>query len=274
MRKTVAILTILLAVMLVLTGCDSSDYKKAINLYNNGKFDEAIAILVELGDYSDSNAVLTDCYMKKCDISIKEHDYSSAVALLRECETIAQDSAEISSAFYSLVLDYVQYKGSMLSSKMVDEDIGIAVTAKNSNGWIAYIAVDNDTHNLRVGSMCDEIIFNAVYFVLTDSSDIVRVGRTFVTPFGGAYDIEMGATTTTKDKVCASSTFTYTDYAGVSKDINGRETKHKGIQDAYFLKDEKPNTPIMQWFEKGLCQLLKEIDNTLTPGDLGLVGIK
>ena len=38
----------------MLTGCDSSDYKKATELYESGNYDEAYEAFTELGDYKDS----------------------------------------------------------------------------------------------------------------------------------------------------------------------------------------------------------------------------
>lgn len=53
MRKILAMLLICILVFM-LTGCDSSDYKKAMSMYENGEYKEAAEIFAKLGDYEDS----------------------------------------------------------------------------------------------------------------------------------------------------------------------------------------------------------------------------
>lgn len=56
-KKLIRLLCLLLSLgMLVcsLTGCAELDYRKAVNLYNSGKYDAAIDAFYELGDYEDS----------------------------------------------------------------------------------------------------------------------------------------------------------------------------------------------------------------------------
>ena len=54
-RKTrfVAIITAVLMCSL-LSGCKSSDYKKAQELYSSGNYEEAQTVFFKLGDYEDS----------------------------------------------------------------------------------------------------------------------------------------------------------------------------------------------------------------------------
>lgn len=311
MRRKGAILAFLMATMLVLTGCDSSDYKKAMNLYDQGDYAQAVAIFESLGDYSDSQEMvaeckyqeavtayndgryseakdvflniedysdsmdlLADCYINLSYEAIHEHDYSSAVASLRECQKIGLRPDEVQDTFYSIVVDYVKYKGSMLKSAVAGEEVGIAITKNTANDWVAYIAIDNDTKDLRFGNMVDKTIYTEKHFIFKDSSDVVTVGRTSVIPLLGAYVIEMGKTTTEKSEVNMHSAYKYTEYAGETKDINGKVTRHTGIQDGVMLKSEVADEPLMQFLVEGVDQLLKEIDSTLEFADLGFVGMK
>lgn len=52
-RKLLSILILCITVF-ALTGCDSSDYKKAMSMYENGEYEEAAKLFTELGDYEDS----------------------------------------------------------------------------------------------------------------------------------------------------------------------------------------------------------------------------
>lgn len=60
MRKLFAL--ILSLVMLgMLTGCDSSDYKKAVSLYESGEYTQAAEMYKALGDYEDSADMVKAC---------------------------------------------------------------------------------------------------------------------------------------------------------------------------------------------------------------------
>ena len=59
MKKILAILVVALMIC-SLAGCDSSKYKKAVELYDSGDYQAAIVIFSELGDYEDSAKYLKD----------------------------------------------------------------------------------------------------------------------------------------------------------------------------------------------------------------------
>ena len=52
--KRITALILTAAMLLTLTGCDSSDYKKAASLYESGEYAEAAEMFEALGDYKDS----------------------------------------------------------------------------------------------------------------------------------------------------------------------------------------------------------------------------
>ncbi len=70
MRKKIWLLSVALLILAMLTGCDSSKYKEATELFNAGNYAEARAMFVELGDYEDS------------EVKVKECDYQMAEELL------------------------------------------------------------------------------------------------------------------------------------------------------------------------------------------------
>ncbi len=63
MKQFKKFVALLLAVVLVmaLTGCDSMDYKKAQDLYDDGEFEDAKEIFEELDDYEDSEDMVIAC---------------------------------------------------------------------------------------------------------------------------------------------------------------------------------------------------------------------
>lgn len=63
MKKRICLsLCILLTAAAVLTGCGKGgDYKKAMSMYENGQYEEAAAKFTELGDYENSQDMVTTC---------------------------------------------------------------------------------------------------------------------------------------------------------------------------------------------------------------------
>ena len=58
-RKSICL--ILCAFFLLLSGCDSSNYKKAVGLQEEGKYSDAADIFESLGEYEDSPERLNQC---------------------------------------------------------------------------------------------------------------------------------------------------------------------------------------------------------------------
>lgn len=60
MRKIFALI-LSLVILGMLTGCDSSDYKEAVSLYDSGKYEEALEMFEVLGDYENSAEMVKAC---------------------------------------------------------------------------------------------------------------------------------------------------------------------------------------------------------------------
>ena len=87
---------ILALVMVVsLTGCDSSDYKKATSLYDEGKYEEAAAMFAELGDYENSAEMVNVCKYTQAAKLLEEKEYEAAKAIFVELGDYA-DSVDFS----------------------------------------------------------------------------------------------------------------------------------------------------------------------------------
>lgn len=73
---------------LLLTGCKSNDYEKAVALHEEGKYEEAIVLFLELEDYKDSADRLQDCYnavnYENATTAFIGGDYQKAIALYRK----------------------------------------------------------------------------------------------------------------------------------------------------------------------------------------------
>lgn len=101
-RNKRAGLILLSCLCVLMTGCKSSDYKKAVQYQENGSYTEAIAVYSELGDYEDAQSRLNECqneldyaeakekmekadYKAANDLLSKLGDFKDSSTLLVEC---------------------------------------------------------------------------------------------------------------------------------------------------------------------------------------------
>lgn len=97
--KLLALVMTVCMLMALLTGCDTLDYRKAVQLYNNRQYDAAIELFHELGDYEDSAALFTASHywaaMERMDAGnyaealprfLKLGDYEDSAARAMECK--------------------------------------------------------------------------------------------------------------------------------------------------------------------------------------------
>ena len=78
--------------LLFLAACDSSDYKKATELYEYGQYDQAIALFTQLADYKDSAQMIQQCTYSKAKNFYDSAKYAEALPLFDELGDY-QDSA-------------------------------------------------------------------------------------------------------------------------------------------------------------------------------------
>lgn len=91
MKKALSTMLIVLMV-LIFSGCDSSDYKKATELFEQGEFAQARDIFAELEDYEDSQEKV-----RLCDIEITVEECNKAIATLE-----LDDSVSYYDVYFSL----------------------------------------------------------------------------------------------------------------------------------------------------------------------------
>ena len=122
---TITVVCVAFAIVLVTVIIPESKYNVAINLYNEGRYDEAIAAFEALGGYKDS-----ETQIENCQTAIKDKDYDNAVALMNAGKY--DEAAEI-------LYEIKDYKD---SSDKLDEIIAepASISAKNS----AFISAGDD----------------------------------------------------------------------------------------------------------------------------------
>lgn len=83
MKKTLSVILIVL-IVLIFSGCDSSDYKKATELFEQGEYAQARDIFAELEDYEDSWEKV-----RQCDIEITVDECNNAIAKLGLTDSVS-----------------------------------------------------------------------------------------------------------------------------------------------------------------------------------------
>ena len=76
--KVLLSFVLIFAVAMTFVGCESMDYKKAISLYNEGQYDQAIALFQSLGQYEDSTDMVKMCQYAKAAKLFSEKKYTEA----------------------------------------------------------------------------------------------------------------------------------------------------------------------------------------------------
>lgn len=118
MKKRICLsLCVILTAAAVLTGCGKGgEYKKAMSMYENGLYEEAAAKFTELGDYEDSQDMVTACNYESARALFDAGDYEAAkkaFAGLGEYEKSADYVTECDYNLASALLDAGDYEGAV-----------------------------------------------------------------------------------------------------------------------------------------------------------------
>ena len=81
--KKVLAAVLMIAVMFSITGCNSSDYKKAAQMMADGDYAAASEMFKALGDYEDSADQAKECDYQIAKAAFDAGDYENAIELLR-----------------------------------------------------------------------------------------------------------------------------------------------------------------------------------------------
>lgn len=78
--KKIAAVVLICAVVLCLSGCQSSDYKAAVSAMDSGNYAEALTTLESLGDYKDAGELAQECRYALAAMDFDAGDYENAQA--------------------------------------------------------------------------------------------------------------------------------------------------------------------------------------------------
>ena len=129
MKRFLAILLVV-TVMLSLCACDSLDYKKAMEAYESGDYETALAMFTELGDYEDSAQMAKACDYEIASEYLDDKDYAEAWERFKALGDY-KDAKEMSArAARCMLIEYLKENG----SKAETPDKYHTVLASESDG--------------------------------------------------------------------------------------------------------------------------------------------
>lgn len=126
--KKILAAVLMIAVMFSITGCDSSDYKKAAQLMADGDYAAASEMFKALGDYEDSADQAKECDYQIAKAAFDSREYEKAIELFTALGDYQDSTGLISQATDKIIT-------SKLIGNWVSDDIDVTdifVTAFNS----------------------------------------------------------------------------------------------------------------------------------------------
>ena len=110
MKKKILILLCII-ITLSLCSCDSSDYRKAMSLYNEGDFSAAREIFDGLGDYKNAREMCIDCEYNMAIGMIDDEDYVTALKILESLGEYKDSAEYISKIKWRMLQAYIHDNG-------------------------------------------------------------------------------------------------------------------------------------------------------------------
>lgn len=143
---------LLIAIMLMLSGCKSGDYKEAMAAYDAGQWDAAKASFQSLGDYKDSADMIRACDYGKATELFERGEFADAQVLFAELGDY-EGSAEMSRE--------CQYK---IALQLYNEDKYAEAVAEFAN------IIEYDKANKAVRKIMFDLITGEFQTALTDAT--------------------------------------------------------------------------------------------------------
>lgn len=131
-KKLIGVVLVFSMISTLLTGCSNSDYEEAKELYNDGKWAEAIELFEELGDYEDSAKLLVECKYNLAAELFEKGSYDDAHEGFKEIEgnESIKDKTEFS---WYMLATYVGKEGEVKYQSPDDAEYIVTMSIDNNN---------------------------------------------------------------------------------------------------------------------------------------------
>ena len=108
MKRIVLLICLILSAAVLLTGCKSADYNRAMALFDEGKYAEAAAIFEALGDYEYSEDMLLSCKYQSAKELFDAKDYEGAKSAFAALGDYKDCAEWVVKCDYSVAVDYFE----------------------------------------------------------------------------------------------------------------------------------------------------------------------
>ncbi len=130
--KRKILLCLAMSTAIMLSGCASSDYKKATELMNEKNYEEAIAVFTELGDYKDSANLITACKYGSAVLLYDSGDFKEARAKFLLLKDYKDSEKYAYDAMWEMLFEY--YPSGYTDDNIIfTSDIGSVVRVSTSD---------------------------------------------------------------------------------------------------------------------------------------------
>lgn len=157
MRKIIRLLSVVLLILAMLTGCSGSKYKEATELFNAGNYAEARAIFVELGDYEDSEVKVKECDYQMAEELLENRKFEEARELYLSLEDFQDCEEKAKECLYQLAMSKIYINDKSVPIEMLAQIPGY----KDAD---AYIECYNALQTLAGTYACHPEQIAAEYF--------------------------------------------------------------------------------------------------------------
>lgn len=208
MKKVFALL-LMLALVLSLTACDSSDYKEAMELFNSEKYSDAVTIFEELGDYEDSAQMALKCKYEMALSFIEDGEFDSAKELLVALDDYENCPELLKSIPWKTFHAYLKEEGSV-EIKNPDPEYTVKLATSGDDIVASYLF---DAKDVGMYMYC------AVVLTEDGTNNELTANATF--SFLAAYMADEASTIWDTNSYKRGDTVTWTEYNCTGKKADG-----------------------------------------------------
>lgn len=271
MKKIVAVI-LLLALVGVLSGCDSSDYKEAVSLYESGNYIESMGKFEALGDYENSRDLLEQCRYDYAKMLLENGDYINAreqFLMLAQTEEICELLRQTA---WGIFVDFLEENGQIseeFSQYDVEENVQVESLCEiHKQGKSIVVSIQStEKINYPILSASQTTVTNTV--VSFDGKQMQpemksKAEVTFAGPKASSSFQNVGTCVWDIASYTANNPVQWAELIHIDPDGSMDDTRNAP---AFNNRVAMQQTIIASCFEK----ILDSIDTILTMADLGFV---
>ena len=155
--KRIIAAVLVLALTLSLCACKSSDYKEAIELYEDERYERARDIFVELGDYEDSAQMVMECDYQMALECLNDGEYEQARTIFAGLGNYKDSVQKISECDYQTALEYLDdgeyVQARELLLQLGDYENSADLVVQAARGIVIEYAKKNDIPDRKISDV-------------------------------------------------------------------------------------------------------------------------